>query len=187
MKAAVSTEKGFTLFEVLVVVAIVGILAAVAVLSYQHFTKKAQSVEAEVALAEIYRLQQLHHAQHGTYAGDLRAIGFNPVPPLKFYSVGMRFIGGINGIIYQAYASANGNSEGSVTVRLTQYQDGSAVVDTSVVPPGSAASGLGDPASSQSGGGGGFKDDPLPGGGALSSGGQRTVTHTNQSVGVGSQ
>lgn len=176
MKAAVSTDKGFTLFEVLVVVAIVGILAAVALMSYQHFTKKAQSVEAEVALAEIYRLQQLHHAQHGAYAGDLRAIGFNPVPPLKFYSVGMRFLGGTNDIVYQAYAYANANSEGSVTVVLTQYQDGSAVIDTSSAPVGSAASG-GDSSGSPAAGAGG----------SLSSGGPRTVTHTNQSAGVGAQ
>ena len=56
----------FTLVELMVVVAIIGVLATVAVASYQHFTKKAQSVEAEVALAEIHRLQQLHHAQNGS-------------------------------------------------------------------------------------------------------------------------
>src|SRR3990167_3238261 len=128
MKTARSSRTGFTLIELMIVVTIVGILASVAVVSYRHFTKKAQSVEAEVALTEIHRLQQLHHAQSGFFAGDLGAIGFNPIPPLKFYSVGMRFLGGTDGIAYRAYAYAKGNLEGSTAFVLTQYQDGHVTV-----------------------------------------------------------
>ncbi|NOS78731.1 MAG: prepilin-type N-terminal cleavage/methylation domain-containing protein, partial [Nitrospira sp.] len=124
MKATLVSRTGFTLIELMIVVTIVGVLASVAMLSYRHFTKKAQSVEAEVALTEIHRLQQLHHAQSGSFAGDFGAIGFNPIPPLKFYSVGMRFLGGTDGIAYQAYAYAKGDSDGSTTLVLTQYQDG---------------------------------------------------------------
>ncbi len=203
MNAAGSTQKGFTLIELMVVVTIVGILAATAALSYRHFTKKAQSVEAEVALAEIHRLQQLHHAQRGVFAGDLGAIGFNPVPSLKFYSVGMRFLGGTDGIAYRAYAYAKGDVEGSTTVVLTQYQDGRVTVDKSIVsataassePGGGRSPSLpesGGPAGSQTADGGGLVDDPLAGAGASSGspssgGGQRTVTHTTQSVGMGSK
>jgi type IV pilus assembly protein PilA len=43
-------QKGFTLIELMIVVAIIGILAAVAIPAYQDYTAKAQSSEAFVLL-----------------------------------------------------------------------------------------------------------------------------------------
>lgn len=203
MKATLLSRKGLTLIELMIVVTIVGILASSAILSYRHFTKKAQSVEAEVALTEIHRLQQLHHAQSGSFAGDFGAIGFNPMPPMKFYSVGMRFLGGTDGIAYQAYAYAKGDSDRSTTLVLTQYQDGHVTVDKSLVAATTVFSGAGGggagflpgaggSAGSQAGDGGGLGNAPLAGASSSSSffpsgGGHRTVTHVNQSVGMGSK
>jgi type IV pilus assembly protein PilA len=50
-KVSFAAQKGFTLIELMIVVAIVGILAAIAMPSYQNYTAKAQSSEA-VMLAE---------------------------------------------------------------------------------------------------------------------------------------
>ena len=201
MKAAGATQKGFTLIELMVVVAIVGVLTATAALSYRHFTQKAQSVEAETALAEVHRLQQLYHAQHGTYGTDLGAIGFNQFPALKFYSIGMRFLGGTDGVSYQVLAYAKGPAEGSTSFVMTQYQDGRVTVDKSLVTVatsslgtgggGAGAAGPGNSASAPSAGSGETDSDPLSGGTTGSTtpsgGGQRTVTHVNQSIGMGSK
>lgn len=199
MKAAGSTQKGFTLIELMVVVTIVGVLVAVAMMSYQHFTRKAQSVEAEVALAEIHRLQEIHHAQNGSYGTDLGMIGFSQFPALKFYSIGMRFLGGIDGVSYQVYAYAKVSSEGATTFVMTQYQDGRMTMDKSLVQTASASSGAGGGSSgslpgaggssgAQAADGEGLGDDPLAGAGSssssFSSGGPRTVTHVNQSAGM---
>ena len=46
-------EKGFTLIELMIVVAIIGILAAVAIPAYQDYTAKAQASEALMLLGGL--------------------------------------------------------------------------------------------------------------------------------------
>src|SRR5690554_4840814 len=48
-------EKGFTLIELMIVVAIIGVLAAVAIPAYVNFTRKAKTAEASANLGAIYQ------------------------------------------------------------------------------------------------------------------------------------
>jgi len=59
---------GFTLIELMVVLAILSILAAIAMVSHKHFLEKARTVEAEVALAEINRLEIIYHPRKSSCA-----------------------------------------------------------------------------------------------------------------------
>ncbi len=58
---------GFTLVETMVVLAIMGLLAAVAYPSYARYVVKARRVEAQAALLELLQQQEHYFTQHNTY------------------------------------------------------------------------------------------------------------------------
>jgi type IV pilus assembly protein PilE len=60
-------QKGFTLIEVMVVVAIVGILAAVAYPAYQQSILKGKRAQGRTALAELLQQQERFMTQRNCY------------------------------------------------------------------------------------------------------------------------
>ncbi|HEZ4908961.1 TPA: pilin [Neisseria meningitidis] len=68
-------QKGFTLIELMIVIAIVGILAAVALPAYQDYTARAQVSEA-ILLAEGQKSAVTeYYLNHGKWPGDNSSAG----------------------------------------------------------------------------------------------------------------
>jgi type IV pilus assembly protein PilA len=72
-------EGGFTLIELMAVVVIIGILAAIAIPNYIGQQDKAKDAAAMAQLRMAATSQQLHYVDQNAYAGDatdLEAYGF---------------------------------------------------------------------------------------------------------------
>ena len=62
-------NRGFTLIEVMIVVAVIGILAAVAYPSYVEYTKKTRRAEAAAVLMDAVQVVERNFSQNGVYSG----------------------------------------------------------------------------------------------------------------------
>lgn len=81
-------ERGFTLVELMIVVVIVGILAAIAVPRFSLTSYRAKEKEADLILSQVYRMQEAYRAQYGEFAIDqesLVLVGFAPPQTMKHY------------------------------------------------------------------------------------------------------
>lgn len=108
-------QDGFTLVELMVVVAIIGLLSAVAIPNFKKYQAKAKVSEAKLQLAALYTAEQAFFSDFNMYAGCLRYMGYDPEPEIlnRYYAVGFpAAVAAINGVAHGAAV----NSGMSVTL-----------------------------------------------------------------------
>ncbi|EPF8629193.1 pilin [Neisseria gonorrhoeae] len=102
-------QKGFTLIELMIVIAIVGILAAVALPAYQDYTARAQVSEA-ILLAEGQKSAVTeYYLNHGKWPKDNTSAGVASASTIKGKYVQKVEVN--NGVVTATMASSNVNKE----------------------------------------------------------------------------
>lgn len=81
------SQAGFSLVELMVVVAIIGVLASIAVPSINKYLAKARQTEAKTQLSALYTSEKAFFAEYTAYDVRFAAVGYSPEGQLR-YNIG---------------------------------------------------------------------------------------------------
>ncbi|GGJ99590.1 pilin [Luteimonas terricola] len=116
-----STERGFTLIELMITVAIIAILAAFALPAYQDYVARSHVTEAISLATGAKSAITTHYGEHGEYPANNHNAGMASPLSINGKYVASVTIGGGDGIISVAFSSTASAKLSGQTLSLQVY------------------------------------------------------------------
>ena len=120
-------QKGFTLIELMIVVAIIGILAAIAIPAYQDYTTRAKVTEAVNAMAPAKTSVSEFYISQGSMPQLAADAGFNQTINSKY----------VQTVTY----ARNSTTQGTLTVAITGTVGGGTAAGQTITMQGTGTPG----------------------------------------------
>lgn len=114
-------DSGFTLVELMVVVAIIGLLSAVAIPNFKKYQAKSKISEAKLQLSAIYTAEQSFFSDFNIYGVCLPYMGFDPTVERlnRYFAVGFPSGGTIDTTAYTAAVNSGLDSTAATGCPMT--------------------------------------------------------------------
>jgi len=116
-------KEGFTLIEVMIVVVIVGILAAVAIPAYNNYVTRSRRSDAFTALETVRAAQEMYRAEKGFYSSAFDDGGVNVLAGCSTTMAGDNYTASITRTSNTAYtvtADSQDKQAGDFDFRIDQ-------------------------------------------------------------------
>lgn len=111
-------KKAFSMIELMVVVAIIGVLAAIGLPEYSKFQAKARQSEAKLVLAALFTAEESFRQHWNSFSVDLRNVGY------AVQGSRLRYVAGFqSGIPCTGYSTTGGAPVEETTISVT-WSDG---------------------------------------------------------------
>jgi len=117
-------NRGFTLIELMVVVTIIGILAAIAMPTYQEHVRSGKRAQAKADLSEIAQFMERFYTENNTYAGATRPFSQSPRETTSPKNYDISWVGTPDASTYRLQAVPTGGMTGDRCGTLTLNQAG---------------------------------------------------------------
>jgi len=111
IKTKMQAERGFTIVELLIVIVVIGILAAITIVSFNGVTARANSANAQSAAEAAVKKIEAYNAEVGSYPTTFGALTASSASAKSYYLTGVTFA-------TSAYSAAPTSSQGPSYIML---------------------------------------------------------------------